>query len=113
MKKNLLLLALAAPIFSQTATPGTVSNTSKVTATAGTLVCEGMPKEDNSVDYVCKSAGTTVNSGNVLPAVGAVGGVVISVSVAVDNITCTFRRPANEDRRWSCAANGTAASGVF
>lgn len=99
-------------------TPGTVTTetNTKLTVTAGSLVCifnKTIPTGAAGVNFDCNSGGQRVLSGNFHVPVALTNGNVGSLHIAGDSITWIIKQEVEGTYKWQIAANGFSKEGAF
>jgi hypothetical protein len=109
----LAVLFVGYPLFSQT--PGTITTTAQVVATAGDVTCTGKPgSAADSVDVTCSVGGEVVFSTAVSPKVGSTSGIVLGLTHGQNSITMLLRKiSATALTQWEVSANGVVKSGTL
>ena len=117
MKLLMTALLASSALFSSLAlaqAAGTI--TGNVTATAGTLMCVGIPAANGSVSLSCKSGAVVKFDGVIYPdsVPSGPGATVISIRQDANSITIVLWRPAGATvTSWEVVANGTTGKGTF
>lgn len=114
MKTLIACVLFSASLLAQS--PGIVTVTGQVAATAGTVSCTGKPGEatPKTVDVSCTVNGTLSFATTVSPPVGSTSGVILSCGHNGDNVTLMLKQPtAAGPVEWSVTANGTMKSGTL
>lgn len=115
-----VLLLLLLPLWSQTITPGTVTQTNQVTAATApatatnALTCTFGLAAANEVSLLCRKVSDSteyINTTVKLPAVGSSFTWQVNEGPS-HSITGIFSRTSTA-RTWQVAANGTTQSGTF